>query len=237
MDKNSFGRLMDHPGVVTPEEWEELRVERDKYPFSAPLQVLSLLADKANGTALWEKQALPRVALYMQQPDRLYEQLDGIPRLRPTAQPGSQPPVPTAPSAVSEARPAPSPTPEAPLDNDASFDVLQAINSYQEVSFKTAPKSVILSNFLEKDGGIELSESYYSAVPIQELAKKSISPNETLQTETLALVLEKQGKYAQALAMYEKLILNNPEKSSTFAVRIDALKTLLSKENNTLENK
>ena len=141
------------------------------------------------------------------------------------------------PSAVSEARPAPSPTPEAPLDNDASFDVLQVINSYQEVSFKTAPKSVILSNFLEKDGGIELSESYYSAVPIQELAKKSISPNETLQTETLALVLEKQGKYAQALAMYEKLILNNPEKSSTFAVRIDALKTLLSKENNTLENK
>ena len=228
---------MDHPGVVTPEEWEELRVERDKYPFSAPLQVLSLLADKANGAALWEKQALPRVALYMQQPDRLYEQLNNIPSLRPTAQQGSQPAAPTVPPAVSEAHPASSPTPTAPLDSEASFDVLQAINSYQEVSFKTAPKSVILSNFLEKDGGIELSESYYSAVPIQELAKKSISPNEALQTETLALVLEKQGKYAQALSMYEKLILNNPEKSSTFAVRIDALKTLLSEENNTLENK
>ena len=228
---------MDHPGVVTPEEWEELRVERDKYPFSAPLQVLSLLADKANGAALWEKQALPRVALYMQQPDRLYEQLNNIPSLRPTAQQGSQPAAPTVPPAVSEAHPASSPTPTAPLDSEASFDVLQAINSYQEVSFKTAPKSVILSNFLEKDGGIELSESYYSAVPIQELAKKSISPNEALQSETLALVLEKQGKYAQALSMYEKLILNNPEKSSTFAVRIDALKTLLSEENNTLENK
>ena len=223
--------------MVTPEEWEELRVERDKYPFSAPLQVLSLLADKANGAALWEKQALPRVALYMQQPDRLYEQLNNIPSLRPTAQQGSQPAAPTVPPAVSEAHPASSPTPTAPLDSEASFDVLQAINSYQEVSFKTAPKSVILSNFLEKDGGIELSESYYSAVPIQELAKKSISPNEALQSETLALVLEKQGKYAQALSMYEKLILNNPEKSSTFAVRIDALKTLLSEENNTLENK
>ena len=33
--------------------------------------------------------------------------------------------------------------------------------------------------------------------------------------------------------MYEKLMLNNPEKSSTFAVRIAALKTLISevKEN------
>ena len=228
---------MDHPGVVTAEEWEELRVERDKYPFSAPLQVLSLLADKANGAALWEKQALPRVALYMQQPARLYEQLNGIPRLRPTVQTGNQDPNPTAAPSVSTAQPDPSPTPSKPADIDSPFDVLQAINSYQEVSFKTAPKSVILSNFLEKDGGIELSESYYSAVPIQELAKKSISPNEALQTETLALVLEKQGKYAQALAMYEKLIVNNPEKSSTFAVRIDALKTLLSKENNTLENK
>ena len=228
---------MDHPGVVTPEEWEELRVERDKYPFSAPLQVLSLLADKANGAALWEKQALPRVALYMQQPDRLYEQLNDISHLRPTARPEVQPQTPAATPTAPAARPTPSPTPSAPADNDSSFDVLQAINSYQEVSFKTAPKSVILSNFLEKDGGIELSESYYSAVPIQELAKKSISPNEALQTETLALVLEKQGKYAQALAMYEKLILNNPEKSSTFAVRIDALKTLLTKENNTLENK
>ena len=228
---------MDHPGVVTPEEWEELRVERDKYPLSAPLQVLSLLADKANGAALWEKQALPRVALYMQQPDRLYEQLNDISHLRPTARPEVQPQTPAATPTAPAARPTPSPTPSAPADNDSSFDVLQAINSYQEVSFKTAPKSVILSNFLEKDGGIELSESYYSAVPIQELAKKSISPNEALQTETLALVLEKQGKYAQALAMYEKLILNNPEKSSTFAVRIDALKTLLTKENNTLENK
>ena len=220
---------MDHPGVVTPEEWEELRVERDKYPFSAPLQVLSLLADKANGTALWEKQALPRVALYMQQPDRLYEQLDGIPRLRPTAQPGSQPPVPTAPSAVSEARPAPSPTPEAPLDNDASFDVLQAINSYQEVSFKTAPKSVILSNFLEKDGGITLDSDTYNDVSVQELAKKSILPSDFLETETLAVILEKQGKLAQAIAVYEKLMVNNPEKSSTFAVRIAELKAQLSK--------
>ena len=40
---------MEHPGVLSPEEWEELRRERDRYPFSAPLQVLSLLADKASG--------------------------------------------------------------------------------------------------------------------------------------------------------------------------------------------
>ena len=78
MDKNSFGELLDHPGRLTPEEWAELRRERDRYPFSAPLQVLSLLADKANGTALWEQQALPRVVLYMQDVGRLYEQMEAL---------------------------------------------------------------------------------------------------------------------------------------------------------------
>ena len=228
MDKNSFGELLDHPGRLTPEEWAELRRERDRYPFSAPLQVLSLLADKANGTALWEQQALPRVVLYMQDVGRLYEQMEALnpepvatvaeeAKVQPFREKVAEKPLPTEPAEKDEA--------------DGTFDVLQAINSYQEVSFKTAPKSVILSNFLEKDGGITLSDNGFEEVPIQELAKKSIATDRLLETETLALVLEKQGKYAQALAMYEKLLLTNPEKSSTFAVRISSLKALLSETN------
>ncbi len=211
---------MDRPGTLTPEEWDELRRVRDAYPFSAPLQVLSLLADKANGAALWQQQALPRVALYMQQVDRLYEQLEALDR--PAAPAPVENETPARPEAEEVA------TPERTVAKEGvPFDVLQAINSYQEVSFKTAPKSVILSNFLEKDGGIVLSDNGFEEVSIQELAKKSIAVDDSLESETLAVVLEKQGKYAQALAMYEKLILNNPEKSSTFAVRIAALKTLL----------
>ena len=229
MDKNGFGRLMDHPGRLTPEEWGELRRERDKYPFSAPLQVLSLLADKANGTALWEQQSLPRVILYMQDADRLYEQMEAL--TRETVSPVAES-APTQPAREKVAE-SPSPTIEDKEEpSNGTFDVLQAINSYQEVSFKTAPKSVILSNFLEKDGGITLSDNGFEEVPIQELAKKSIATDGLLETETLALVLEKQGKYAQALAMYEKLLLANPEKSSTFAVRISALKAQLSEANN-----
>jgi len=223
MDKNSFGRLLDKAGTATPEEWNELRLERDRFPFSAPLQVLSLLADKGNGAALWEQQSLPRVAIYVQQADRLCEQLDAL------SQPAPRPLVEETPP------PAPSPAPVREKDtatDDGPFDILQAINSYQEVSFKTAPKSVILSSFLEKDGEIGPLGGSFEDVPIQELAKKSISADNSLNSETLAVILEKQGKYAQALAMYEKLMVNNPEKSSTFAVRISALKTLLSENNN-----
>ncbi len=65
---------------------------------------------------------------------------------------------------------------------------------------------------------------------MQDLAKKSIRPSDLLESETLALVLERQGKLAQAVSMYEKLIVNNPEKSSTFAVRIASLKARMNED-------
>ena len=39
-------------------------------------------------------------------------------------------------------------------------------------------------------------------------------------SETFALILEKQGKYQQAIEVYEKLSLSKPEKSHYFATRI-----------------
>ena len=208
---------MDHPCSPSPDEWESLRQERDRHPYSATLQVLSLLADKANGAPLWERQTLPVVSLYVRDAGRLYGQLkEGVPPMSQPVQPAVAPPPATQPT-------------EKPMPSTEKFDIMQEINEYQEVSFKTAPKSVILSNFLEKDGGITLDSDTYNDVSVQELAKKSILPSDFLETETLAVILEKQGKLAQAIAVYEKLMVNNPEKSSTFAVRIAELKAQLSK--------
>ncbi len=218
MDKNSFAQMMNRPGRLSPEEWDELHRERDRYPFSAPLQVLSLLADKAGGAPLWERQALPYVSLYVPDVEWLYAQLEALDR------PAVVPPV-AQPTAQAEALPARQAGEERQLP--PGFDILQEINAYQDVSFKTAPKSVILSNFLEKDGGITLDSDAYDAVSVQELAQNSIRPSDSVESETLAVILEKQGKLQQALAMYEKLMVNNPEKSSTFAVRIAELQSKL----------
>lgn len=218
MDKNSFAQMMNRPGRLCPEEWDELHRERDRYPFSAPLQVLSLLADKAGGAPLWERQALPYVSLCVPDVEWLYAQLEALDR------PAVVPPV-VQPTAQAEAVPARLAGEERQLP--PGFDILQEINAYQDVSFKTAPKSVILSNFLEKDGGITLDSDAYDAVSVQELAQNSIRPSDSVESETLAVILEKQGKLQQALAMYEKLMVNNPEKSSTFAVRIAELQSKL----------
>ncbi len=56
------------------------------------------------------------------------------------------------------------------------------------------------------------------------LAAKSITEDTGIASEPLAAILEAQGHSERAIAMYEKLILLHPEKSSFFAAKIEKLK-------------
>ena len=214
MDKDCFNNILDHAGYFTPEEWESLRNASNRYPFCAPLRVLSLMADKAHKVPLWEKQMLPLVSLYMVDVDLLHQRLNQV------SDAILSPVVAKQEAEAKEAQ-------RKEVESEEPFDIFKEINSYQEVSFKTAPKSVILSNFLEKDAGIHIEDSGFDPVPVEDLGKKSVARGELLITETLALVLEKQGRLAKAVEVYEKLMVSIPEKSSIFAVRIDELKRKL----------
>lgn len=219
VDKALFGKIMDNPSRVSLSELEELRAERDRYPFSAPLRVLSLLAGKANRVDPMQLQPQSLVALYMLDGTRLQEQVDMATALA----------VPSAPEQPKdEAKPVRKEAAQA----QGAFDILQEINSYQEVSFKTAPKSVILTNFLEKDAGITISDDGFELVPAVELAKKSVAKDETLCTESLAVVYERQGKWEKAIDMYQKLMAKYPEKSSTFARQIEFAQARLAEKLN-----
>jgi hypothetical protein len=57
-----------------------------------------------------------------------------------------------------------------------------------------------------------------------DIDKNSLAENDDFVSETLALVYEKQGYYTKAIKIYQKLILEFPEKSSFFASRIEKLK-------------
>ena len=114
-----------------------------------------------------------------------------------------------------------------PQVEDSSFDILNEINTFQEVSFKTAPKSVILSNFLQVDPSKEREEASLEARNHDANDKKSLTADISLGTETLAVILEKQGRYDKALAIYKNLLVHNPEKSSIFAPRIERLESLI----------
>ncbi|HEX5654193.1 MAG TPA: hypothetical protein VFX58_14025 [Chitinophagaceae bacterium] len=58
---------------------------------------------------------------------------------------------------------------------------------------------------------------------VEQLAAHSLADREVV-TEAMAEVWEKQGKHDKALAIYHKLSLLNPSKSSYFAAKIDQLK-------------
>ena len=110
---------------------------------------------------------------------------------------------------------------------DPSYDILNEINTFQEVSFKTAPKSVILSNFLQLSPSQEVSRPHNSPYGSSSNDKNGVRKETVHGTETLAVILKKQGKFEEALSIYENLLSANPEKSSIFAPRIEELKSLI----------
>lgn len=202
MNKIQFAGKVSNPIQFTSQERGWLKAMLSRHPYSSVIGTLSLLADHAYGFD--SEKEYRAVALSMCNPSILSEMLTSTTAIAPQ-----------------EATSTDKKTDEQP------YDILNEINTYQEVSFKTAPKSVILSKFLqaapskgdENDTERSLSRDYND--------KKSLKPDISSGTETLAVILEKQGRYDHALAIYKNLLARNPEKSSTFAPRIEKLETLL----------
>lgn len=63
------------------------------------------------------------------------------------------------------------------------------------------------------------------ADPVVEAQAVESNTEKEVITEAMAEVLEKQGKFDKAVAIYEKLLLLHPEKGPLFAARIEDLKT------------
>lgn len=222
MQKAEFTRLIQSPTNLSLRDKMDIQSERMRFPYCAPLQILDLVGDKVCGIAQWEMKTLPITSLYIRNRSKLNDLLlnarlvDDTPAPAPQVAAVGQEPAQQAPVASAPA--------EQPMED---VDILQEINAYQEISFKTAPKSVILSKFLDIDVGEPQQLDETEQLPVEVLAKKSIANDGVLETETLALVFEKQGKYDKAVEVYKKLIVKYPEKSSTFATRIIELENII----------
>lgn len=198
----------------------EIQAEKNRFPYCALLQMMDILSDKATATSNWQSRFLPRLGLYLTDTSRFADYLQHVTLTE----------IQSASDLKTKQQVEKAKEQEFAVDDSSSFDIMREINAYQEVSFKTAPKSVILSKFLETGNYKPEDLGSAPAVSVEDLGKKSIQQDDSLDTETMAVIFEKQGRYDRAIAIYEKLITRNPEKNSTFAIRISELKMKL--ENN-----
>ncbi len=137
-----------------------------------------------------------------------------------------------------EEYPSPEQISEEPEDDVEEFEADQLDSKDQEGEVEepeptgevTEPKQEEIAEEpepeTEKDTEKPITKSKTTKKEVTEIASKSIKSQSRVASETLALILEKQGLHDQAIKMYEQLILTFPEKSAYFAAKIENLKNL-----------
>jgi len=91
----------------------------------------------------------------------------------------------------------------------------------EDLSTAQMPLTSWLFSAVTKDEVTQVKKPFFSPL---ETAKLSIVDNEEFVSETLAEIHVKQGNYPKAIKIYDKLILNYPEKKVFFASRIRYIK-------------
>lgn len=226
MEIKSFNKLVDNPLELSFQDKVLVQEECLKTPFSAILRLLDTLCSKACNIATDKMSNMHTILLYLPENNTLSVLLGKV-RLKDTI--GETPSGNMTKDETEQVLPRTEQSRNKPETVEQAVqqpevDILQEINDYQEVSFKTAPKSVILDKFLEAASCGNVDNSPVEPVAVSESGKKSLQPNNSLNTETLAFILVQQGKFDKAIEVYTNLSAQNPEKSATFAVRIEEIK-------------
>jgi tetratricopeptide (TPR) repeat protein len=223
----------------------ELQIEKLELPDLAELEMLRLSSFLAD--AREEKRAIPPPVEPAPTPGggHLEWELDipeepaeaPFPVVAPAAQPSAIPPAPAAEETPVAARPGHHHWRE-------SVDALPAFAALTERPAPVAspppaaqpgapPSKKMLAELLEKrkrEGLANLADrKTKKARPVAEgvtaIARKSVAEEDAPASETLALLLARQGQYTKAIRMYEKLGLLFPEKSRYFAAAIERIKS------------
>lgn len=101
-------------------------------------------------------------------------------------------------------------------------DKLGAAQPAETVSFHIPKKTdPIIERFIREEPQIKPPQA--DKINMENKARKSAEDQLTLVTETLANIYVEQGLYPKAIAIYKKLSLKYPEKSTYFAARITEL--------------
>ena len=98
------------------------------------------------------------------------------------------------------------------------FDWLDNLKTTSEIVNKKQKKQT-----KKKKSAKKKAKAVKKKEKLQSKIDKSLVRNRSIYTETLAILMEKQGHKKEAINIYKQLMLNNPEKNDYFAGRIQKL--------------
>ena len=92
----------------------------------------------------------------------------------------------------------------------------------QDAPKKKLSRKELIDKFIAENPSITRPKAeFYNPISV---AQNSITDKGDIVSETLAKIYFKQGYFEKAISIYEKLSLNNPEKSVYFAAQIEMIK-------------
>ena len=215
-------KLADATGFTLQEKLD-IQNFKARHPYCALLQMLDLLSDKAANIYDWEPRFLHCVSLHLPAPQTLAAKLASV---RPTDI--STPADLQLKKQIEAAKNACCADTE---EDDDTIDILNEINAFQDISLKTAPRSVLLER-LRDNGMGTAAPTPVTPEEVTQLGKQSLQANEGIETETLALILEKQGKLEKAVSVYDHLRAKQPDKAAEYTERIATLNKKIEENTN-----
>jgi hypothetical protein len=114
-------------------------------------------------------------------------------------------------------------------ETKAANDIFARIAAYKKKKDipdveKKVNKDELIEKFVNEQPSIKISESVQDESI--DLSENSVKEKRPIETELMANIFINQGKFDQAIDIFEKLILKYPEKKDYFAARIEELQNL-----------